>query len=343
MTFTIQHRSALRFQDLTITFQRTLRIPDDGKRYPLPPGLGALPVRAVADYADRVPAEWRAKGGVMIPLYRREAMWLSFSGPHWKPFALKVGVGKVCAITGLPWSDALRSSPQDYVVTPPQPWLDGIHNGPGSIRQFIAMPLGQGYTVEGQVTGEETVGGLQLRAFAPRPGIFQPPPPRAVRRRVMPSAGGGGGVFGGAPGGMPMPCAPMAAPAPAPRSAGMGIAAGGKMKQKIYPDPHGVSTWDTQSASRLFVHIVDAMHWTEITGEPAPATPVTAKTYAQHGLPWFDVYDDHLPAHTAPGALKGVKSVKEIDGELSGQPLQDDEPVPTTFVKKVLDALDGKW
>ena len=33
---------------LEVTFQRTLRIPDDGKTYPLPPGLGAFPVRRLA-------------------------------------------------------------------------------------------------------------------------------------------------------------------------------------------------------------------------------------------------------------------------------------------------------
>ena len=31
---------------LDITFQRTLRIPDDDKTYPLPPGLGALSAQA---------------------------------------------------------------------------------------------------------------------------------------------------------------------------------------------------------------------------------------------------------------------------------------------------------
>ena len=29
----------------SIEFERTLRIPDDGKHYPLPPGLGAFPLR----------------------------------------------------------------------------------------------------------------------------------------------------------------------------------------------------------------------------------------------------------------------------------------------------------
>ncbi|HEY6461102.1 MAG TPA: hypothetical protein VIY73_13150, partial [Polyangiaceae bacterium] len=111
---------------LAISFLRTLRIPDDGKTYPLPPGLGRFPVRRVDDYAERVPVEWRERGGVFLPMYQREAMWISFAGQYWKPRAVKVGVGKVCAITGERWSESLGTHPQDYVVTPPQPWLDGI-------------------------------------------------------------------------------------------------------------------------------------------------------------------------------------------------------------------------
>ena len=33
-----------------VSFQRKLRIPDDGRTYPLPPGLGSFPVKEVADY-----------------------------------------------------------------------------------------------------------------------------------------------------------------------------------------------------------------------------------------------------------------------------------------------------
>ena len=48
---------------LDIEFQRTLRIPDDGNTYPLPPGLGSFPIYRVEDYATRVPAcarrSWR--------------------------------------------------------------------------------------------------------------------------------------------------------------------------------------------------------------------------------------------------------------------------------------------
>ncbi|MGH8574690.1 MAG: hypothetical protein ACREX8_19285 [Gammaproteobacteria bacterium] len=43
---------------LAVRFERTLRIPDDGRPYPLPPNLGSFPLRRVADYADRVPDAW---------------------------------------------------------------------------------------------------------------------------------------------------------------------------------------------------------------------------------------------------------------------------------------------
>ncbi|MEO8564222.1 MAG: hypothetical protein ABI601_19230, partial [bacterium] len=83
-----------------VSFQRTLRIPDDGRDYPLPPGLGSFPIRRVRDYADKVPQAWRDAGGFFLPMYQREALWLSFHGADWHPVALKVGIGSVDAISG---------------------------------------------------------------------------------------------------------------------------------------------------------------------------------------------------------------------------------------------------
>ena len=154
-------RDQLVLGPVTVNFQRTLRIPETGL-HPLPPGLGRFPLRRVEDYPDTAPAEWLARGGVMLPIYQREAMWLSFDADE--PAALQVGVGKVCAVSGLPWIEHLVKDPQNYVALPEQPWLDGINAGDGFIRQFVAVPLGSGATVEGQVTGQETHGGVQLRA-----------------------------------------------------------------------------------------------------------------------------------------------------------------------------------
>ena len=140
MTITIDN-DTIRFgrRGLTLSFQRTLRIPDDGKSYPLPPGLGRFPVRRVDDYAERVPAEWVEHGGVFLPMYQREAMWISFGRQDHRPRAVKLAVGKVCALTGKPWSESLHASPQDYLVTPPQPWLDGIY-----VREGAILPQAQG-------------------------------------------------------------------------------------------------------------------------------------------------------------------------------------------------------
>ena len=291
------HRDALRIgHNLRVTFHRTLRIPDDGNRYPLPPSLGTFPIHRIEDFRSAVPDTWKQHGGVFMPLWQREALWLSFSGttPH---VAVKVAVGKVNALSGAPWEPALRADTQDYLVAPKQPWLDGINAGDGFIKQFVAMPLGQGYTVEGQVTGEETHGGLQLVVFDPKPGRFPDEPPH------RPSVRARGGVM-----------APACAPAGA-MAAEMGLAAGGRMRQQLYPDPHGLDTWDEANFGRVYVHIANSEAWTRITGEPLPPTPVDVRAYMAAGLPWFDLYDDHLGDIEASAVLAGVKSVDELDAQ----------------------------
>ncbi len=318
---------------LRISFQRTLRIPDDGRTYPLPPGLGRFPVRTVARYRERVPEPWRERAGVFIPMYQREAMWLLFDSGDLLPRAIKVGVGKVCALTGNAWSAGLHARPQDYLVTPPQPWLDGIATGQGRIRQFVAMPLGLGYTVEGQVTGAETEGGLQLQVFEPKPGRFPP-------RRPAPRDGV---VLGCA-----APMAPSAAMRHKSAAGSMGLGAGGRMKQKLYPDPHGIEAWDSGASARCFVHIANSELWQDITGEAPPPTPVTAKRYAEAGLPWFDLYDEHAGTLGGSDTLQSVKSIKELDQDKSSHPQQDDTTVEPGHVHKLpLGAHsvveDGEW
>ena len=66
----------------SIDFQRTLRIPDDNREYPLPPGLGRFPVAHVDDFANKLPDTWRTHGGVFIPMYQSEALWINFSGDY---------------------------------------------------------------------------------------------------------------------------------------------------------------------------------------------------------------------------------------------------------------------
>src|SRR4051812_47178509 len=119
----------------SVAFQRTLRVPADGKTYPLPPALGRLPVTAVETLGQRAPAFLRERGDLLIPLHQREALWLAFDGAPWKPNAVQVGVGEVNALSGERWEVGLRAEPQNYLVCPDQLWLDGINAGEGVVRQ----------------------------------------------------------------------------------------------------------------------------------------------------------------------------------------------------------------
>jgi len=285
----------------SLTFQRTLRIPDDGMTYPLPPGLGYFPINHVADFKKKVPSEWVRHGGVFIPMYQREALWISFNGAYWKPNAVKIGIGKINAVSGKSWTQVILKRKQDYLVCPPQPWLDGINVGKGYIRQFVAMPLGQGYTVEGQLSGKEEWGGVQVMVFEPKPGKFPDQPTIEYYEPCM------------------FPCSP--------KPTGMGICAGGKMKQEIYPDPHGFDTWDTENYGRLFVHIVNSEMYREITGMAPPQTPINAKVYTNCGLPWFDLYGGELGDLSGAKEFAKVKTVKETDQEKGLEGAQDDTPV----------------
>jgi hypothetical protein len=280
-----------------VSFQRTLRIPDDGRTYPLPPGVGRFPVRRVRDFAARLPARWRERRGMFIPMYQREALWLAFEGLWWHPAALQVGVGGINALSGGPWDEGLSADPQNYLVVPAQPWLDGINIGGATIRQFVAMRLGLGYTVEEQLTGRAATGGIQIRVFEAKPGRFPTTPPR---RASMPRDG-----------------APMAG------LQSMGLGAGGRMRQKVYPDPHGLATWKRAPACTVEVHVLNSEQFRAVTGEAMPPTPISAKTYSDHGFPWFELYDEKRAALPGSERLARVKTVRDLDAR-AGRPTSEE-------------------
>jgi hypothetical protein len=233
-------------------------------------------------------------------------MWLSFGRAYGAyPCAVKVAAGKINAVTGEPWVEQLSSDPQDYLVLPEQPWLDGFCVEEGVIRQFVAMPLGEGYSAEEQITGEAEYGGLQIVVY-----------PMKVKRyeemcALRPSMGleepSGLGLFG---------------------SPDMGLAPGGRMTQEIYEDPYGPHAWDQSHFSRCFVTIANSAVWAAVTGERPPTTPPTAASYTKAGLPWFDYYGGDAKALEGAEALAKLKSV--------GQTAQDTRnPLPENESAKV--------
>ncbi len=289
---------------LKVTFNRTLRIPDDGQSWPLPPGLGEFPLRHVDDYKEQVPASWLEHGGVMMPMYQAEATWLSFHsdylGDHdssW-PFAIKIATGKRSAITGDAWVPGLSSGPQNYLVVPDQPWLDGYVVEKGFIRQFVAMPLGKGYTAEEQITGSADVGGLQIEVRPMTLDAFMTRWPKVEPRAESESL---------------IQCLLYDSEVQyCCKTISMGLAPGGRMRQEVYEDPYNLEEWDTGESSRCFVHIANSVAWKEITGAAPPTEMPTAKTYSDMGLPWFEYYDADAKALEGTTTLSTLKSVAQV-------------------------------
>ncbi len=150
------------------------------------------------------------------------------------------------------------------------------------MRQFVALPLGRGTTVEGQLTGKEELGGIQIRVYEPKPGRFPDRPPPEEE----------------------MPVGPLRSPA-------LGLGAGGAVRQKIYPDPYGIDAWDPEGVETLFVHLVNSAEYRELTGREPPPTPIDAATYTERGFPWFKLYDEEKADVPASRRLAGLAGTGE--------------------------------
>jgi hypothetical protein len=115
-------------------------------------------------------------------------MWINFTCSGALDYQIKIYVGGINAISGEPatedagtklrrqarlarrYANGSAASPlQDYIVVPAQYWLDGIADAKGTVRQFVAMPFGSGFSVESQITGKDAAGGLQFEITPSRP------------------------------------------------------------------------------------------------------------------------------------------------------------------------------
>jgi hypothetical protein len=289
-----------------IKFMRTLRIPDDNKAYPLPAGLGLFPMAHVEDHAKKLPASWSEKGGVLLPMYQAEAMWIRFTSTNYYPFAVKIAAGKINAVTGKAWNEVLESEPQDYVVLPEQLWLDGFCVRKGLIRQFVAMRLGEGYTAEEQLSQSTENGGLQIIVYPMKRELYLERLQEAIDT--------------------------VSYDIPAYRenlstTKGMGLAAGGLLRQEISEDINGIKSWDLDESKRCFVHILSSTQWEKATGLQKLQKPLTITDYEKQGLPWFEYYAESSEALKGAPLLAGLDSVAAKAVKLGRELLQDNESI----------------
>ncbi len=305
--------------NISIGFERTIRVPDDDKRHYLPPSLGNFPIRHIEDYDLGSKNKLKKRGGILIPMFQADALWLNFNHKcnyslvedfdidRSSPIALKVATGKICAISGNTWSEGLSEKKQNYVVLPEQPWLDGYNDSKGSVRQFVAAQLGKGLTVEKQLTGNEEVGGIQIQAFPLKKKYYE----KLISERIEEAKEAAARaekrykenvLYSMAPSSMG-------------ENLEMGLAAGGRIQQEIYDDPYGVEYWDTNKSQRCFVTLANATQWMKITGEEPPISPMNSEEYNRAGGVWYDYYDDDHKAIKGAKKLGKVKSIKKLSKE----------------------------
>ncbi|MFW0793259.1 hypothetical protein AAFP30_05560 [Gordonia sp. CPCC 205515] len=284
---------------LRITFHRTLRVPDDATTYGLPPSLGALDIRAARDteLADRADVD------AILPLWQSEATWIDFTSPAGYPFLVNVGVGGISAISGETYSPQPDFASEDYFEVPTQPWLDGFRADATTVRQFVAMPLGDGYSAAEQLTGADD--GLIRLAVAPlNADIWSQRLQRSRSQLIV--------------------CAE------APPSS-MGLGAGGSIQQSIATPLEPQENWALDSLTEVRLQIVNSSVWQSLTGTPPHHEPLTINEYLAHEFPWFEWYDDSL-ARQGESRLNQVKSVHQVGDEKGTQPLPDnisfDPPIP---------------
>ena len=165
------------------------------------------------------------------------------------------------------------------------------------------MPLGQGYTVEEQFTGEGEHGGLQLIVYPMKAERYE----EMIRSHVV-----------GAPLDDGVAYSPI-------ESESMGLAPGGRMRQEIYDDDYGLDVWDQRHASRCFVTIANSVQWMALTCERPPTEPPTARQYAAASLPWFEYFGGDLTAIAETDKLRDIASVAEIGAAKGETPLPDNE------------------
>jgi hypothetical protein len=255
----IQDNHLITAGGLQISFERTLKIPDDGKVYPLPPSLGAFPLYKISDFVETVPEEWRGKRGYFIPMYQSEAMWLNFSGSM---NALIVNTGMINAITGKGISNTLDGEEQNYIVAPSQPWLDGFNAEDGYLRQFIVKPFGYNYTVKEQLSTTNQFDGVNFVIYSAKPGLISEDDEEINYSKFS-------------------DCLIMD-----------NNVEGTRLKQNIYPDQYGIDTWDLDSRIEINIYFANSELFETITGKIPPSIPISEEEYHEHGYPWFDGYNE---------------------------------------------------
>jgi len=243
---------------LMVEFQRTLRIPDGEREFPLLPGLGRFPLFPVQDLVAQGKAPWLEQVEAMLPMYQSEAMWLSFQPSYsvahetFYPFAVKISAGSRDAVTGRTCSPALHRNPQDYLVLNQQSWLGGFSNGHGTVHQFVAVPFGN-KELGGDNQHNGNQGRLQIEVF---------PLARQAFDLYFPSDSWKAHLS-----------------ADTDRATGIGAEPREPHSelepQRLNGHSFRHEDWDRDTRASYSLHLANSLQWCSMTGSPPPSPPLS--------------------------------------------------------------------
>lgn len=320
---------------LHITLHRTVRVAL-GEVSSLPPSLGSFPIYKVSDYRETCPQQWE-DNAVFIAMHDSEALWMSFerklqAGRYEppEPLAILVGAGGINALNGEKLGTTLEKN--NYIVAPPQPWLDGWKDKDGTVYQFVTTEYqkGEGLTVGEQIMGTECkTGGIGIAVFEAKEKLIPESKPGEYYKcgsyGQSATLAGYNSIFGELAdysvgcdyetNSDPIQLCSLGLSAESKNFAGaarlsrkvteMGVGKGGKINQKIYPDPHGLEVWKDQPAAAMAIYLVNAEQFSEITGQVMPPMPKSTKDY--HGI-WYGLKDANKEDVAGTNAFTGLKT-----------------------------------
>ena len=82
------------------------------------------------------------------------------------------------------------------------------------------------------------------------------------------------------------------------------------IKQRIQKDDNPATIWERDRTVCFNVSVLNSDMFRQVTGKPPPSTPVSAKTYRDRNLPFYEICRENP---TSKDDFDDIESVKQLD------------------------------